>query len=128
VNGKGSILLETLLTIVILSSGLTLIIQAMASSLRGMAYVADSATAIMLLENKLFDYLHKEALAGPLSDEGQFGEPYASFRYSVSTQGISSTTDTRLVPLKAEVSWGEGQKIKKLALMTYLMNRSDETP
>ena len=56
-NRRGSILLEALLSVVILSVSMTVIIQSMTSSLRAMEYSANYTMAIVLLENKIIDLI-----------------------------------------------------------------------
>ena len=81
---RGSLLLEVLLSIVILSTSVTVIIQAMTSSLRAMAYSVQYAKIANVLENEMIDLifmnLKGEALgnvSGVMPNEDQ---------YKVSTQ------------------------------------------
>ncbi len=120
---RGSLLVEVILTVVILTGGLTLIIQSMAATVRAMASIEDYSAAIMLLDKRLFQYVTHD-VEGSFRDHGELsylGKPYV---YTIETR---SGPDGRwFTELNAEIAWGPEQK-KKLTLSTYLLHPLNET-
>lgn len=122
-NKKGSLLVEALLTIVIMSVGLTFIIQSFLSSFRASAQVEDYASASVLLENKMNDLMQFGFIAGDTDEEGVFPEPYEKFRYHLKTENIKDVDQEGLLNrISLEVLWSSGKKKRAVALTTYLAN------
>ena len=124
----GSILIEALLTIIILSVGLTVIIQSLTSSLRTLGLVANYSTAILLGENKIFDFIQKGFIKASFKEEKNFSEGSAAYRYQLDVHKIpqAPATDKKNEVVLA-VSWGAGSKEKSIALTTYLFDESHES-
>ncbi len=123
-NIKGSLLLEALLAVVILSVSLTLIIQSMTSSLRASVYGADYTLAIILLENKMFELLNKGL---PSSSERETIEvPFSSnsYHFSADARPLSSP-GSKIKEVDAALTWNSGKRKNNISLTTYLFDRTD---
>jgi len=126
INKTGSLLVEALLAVVILSVCLTVIIQSLTTSLRATIYSEDYSKMIVLLENKLVDLIAKEGIADGYSEEGSFDDE-GRYRFSV------ETTDTALDQLKDPLNqvevkaiWGEGSKTKNISVVIYLAKEKED--
>lgn len=118
-NQKGSLLVEVLLAIVILSTVLTVIIQAMISSLRANDYASGYTKAGFLLENKMFDLIRKGTISSGASDEGSFPEPDNQYRYAFKVSSPDEQAND-IFRVELKVNWESGKKKNSLALETYL--------
>ena len=122
-NKKGSFLIEALLTIVIMSIGLTFIIQSFLSSFRASAQVADYAIATILLENKISNLSQIGLIADNLDEEDIFLKPFDDFRYHLKTKNINDEGKSGFLNLvDLEIVWFSGKKKHSTALTTYLSN------
>jgi len=88
-NSNGSVLIEAILSVVILSTGLTLIVRSMATAVKGEQRMAEYATAIVLADNVMFEVLRKGKTDALLSQSAEFEEPFARFRYELNTSALS---------------------------------------
>ncbi|MCK5580303.1 MAG: hypothetical protein KAJ18_03430 [Candidatus Omnitrophica bacterium] len=118
-NRNGSLLIEALLAIVIMSVSLTVIIQSMTSSLRATVYSLDYSKAAFLAENKMFDILCVSDEGGAGTREGSFKEPFEKYRYRISSKELPDTQNDSLREVNLDVSWGIGKKTRELSLKTY---------
>ena len=123
-NRKGSLLVEVLLSVVILSVSITVIIQAMTVSLRSMVYSADYTTAMIVLENKMVSVIDK-----PLADENAAQalnlEPPSSWRYSIDLHPAADrNSSSQLEEVNSKVEWDKKGKHHKLSLATYQLQPS----
>ena len=124
---KGSILVEVLLTVVILSVGLTAIIQAMNTSVRGVYHTTGYTTAVLLAENTMFAHLSKGFVRAGFQETKNFAPPYSAYRYYLQAR---NAPDEGSAGKKNEVTltvlWGRENKEKKLNLVTYLFDESEK--
>jgi len=122
---KGSLLLEALLSIVILSTSLTVIIQAMTSSLRATVYSAEYTRALVLLEDQFFGYFLEGHVEDAIQEKLPFPYPNQKFSYTLDTQNLESYPNNHLNEMRFGVSWKSGQKDNKIVLTTFLMRSGD---
>lgn len=120
---RGSILTEAVLTVVILSIGLTLIIQSMASALRAMAAAEDYSAAVMMLESQMFPYT--AGLTAASTQEGKERFLQKDFTFKISSSPADGFGED-LRQLHAQISWGRQGRARTLKLSTYLWGSSDE--
>ena len=140
--------METLLSIIIAAVSLTVIIQSLTSSLRALSYIKDFTTAVILVDNKMFDLINKSFIQKDLNEEGSFPFPYDKFRYKVQAQdgnlhqvivkkttqkNVRVTTEATaedhtnlLNKVKLTIQWPVGQKERSLSVETYLLSFSEE--
>ena len=124
-NKKGSFLIESLLTIVIMSVGLTFIIQSFLSSFRASAQVADYAIATILLENKMNSLLQMGSIEDNLDEEDTFFKPFEYFRYHLKTKNMSNEGKPGFLNrTDLEIVWLSGKRKHSTVLTTYLPNLS----
>lgn len=120
-NKRGSLLVEALLTISILSIGLTVIIRSLVSSLRATAYSADYSLAVILLENEMSDLRQKGFIKDSVDMEDIFPEPYEKFFYRLETKKAAGEfTSGSLNEVKLTVFWRSGPKERSISAVTYL--------
>ena len=116
---RGSLLIEALLAVVILSVSITLIIQAMISSARAMDYSADYAAAAALLEYKMQELI----VAGSTAtnhEEGPMDDFDGKYRYKITSE--DSTDDASQVKVvDVAVEWQSGHKENSISLTSFLL-------
>lgn len=122
---KGALLLEVLLSVVILSAGLTVMIQAMTSGLRSQVYSTDYTTAVILLENEMFELLIKGAAAPDSFREGTFPAPHEKYRYRIDARDSTVPGREAMSEIAGRVSWASGKRNNEVTLETLLWT---ETP
>ncbi|HOW35223.1 MAG TPA: hypothetical protein PL155_02250 [Candidatus Omnitrophota bacterium] len=119
---KGSLLVEALLTISILSIGLTVVIRSLVSSLKATAYSADYSMAVILLGNEMSDLRQKGFIKDSIDIEDIFPEPYEKFFYRLETKKVvSESTSGLLNEVKLTVFWRSGPKERSISAVTYLL-------
>ncbi len=123
----GSILLEVLLSVAILSISITLIIQSMMTSLRATVASNEYTTALSLLENKMSDLIAKGTIAAGLSQEGNLPAPYQQYQYSLKTQKLDDRNQKNINKVHLQISWLSGQNKRKIVLETYLLALTEQT-
>lgn len=123
---KGSLLLEALLTVVILSTSLTFIIQGLTASQRAVVYSTDYIMAGMLLENKLFELIQNGSIAAYLSQEEGFPAPYERFQYFLETRPWQGEDSQNLNEVILTVSWQKGKKKSQIEIHSCLFNLQEE--
>ena len=146
---KGSLLLEALLSVVILSVSLTVIIQSLTTSLRAVTYSSDYTTALFLIDNKMFDLIRKGFIEKDLNEEGQFPQPFDKFQYTVKAEGgqvhktmmgkktkknVTITTgeiaegETNIInKVNLTIQWGSDKRKNSISVDTYLLSLADES-
>ena len=128
---QGSLLLEALLVIVILSVGLTFIIQSLSSSLRALSFSKSYAQAAFLIDHKLSEILLKKSTVSNFQESGNFESPFNEFRYQVSTAPVNLLADesnpNTLNQVNLTVSWQSGKNTREVsALLCLLKSSADE--
>ncbi len=127
-NQQGSFLIEVLISVMILSVGLTSVIRSYMTSLKALVYAQEYTIAAFLLENKLTRFVQQGFVDVNLNQRGSFDPPYENFLYRVIAKKVEGREgmDT-LGQLTIEVSWESGAKERSLSASTYLYKLSDET-
>ena len=123
INQKGSLLLESLLSIVIVSVSLVVITQSLLSSLRAIKKSSAYLVAMTAMENKMdaliYQCLRRQPLKEIVSSPSE--EPY---QYSLEEQTID--TDEKNTAILKEVklmsSWGESREDNQISLKIYLLD------
>ena len=121
---RGFFLVEVLLSVVILSVSLTLIIQSMTSALRSSVFAEDHATALILLENKMFDLLEKGFVETDLKKQEQIPRPYDRYWYFLDVKPAGGTNERRLNEVDAGLTWKSGKRQNSVAFQMYLPGAS----
>lgn len=125
-NNKGSLLMEALLSVVILSVSITFIIQSMVNSLRVMNYGADYTQALILAENKMFDYVSKEGLSSGFYEEDEIESFQKKFSYKIETKDLQDERDDNTNDLSMSILWSNRGKERSLVLQTYAFKLQEE--
>ncbi len=126
-NKRGSLLIESLLSTVILSVSLTLIIQSLTSSLRSVVYSAEYTNAVMLLENKMFEIVKQGFIQKDLRQEEQLPEPNERYKISLETgNAASGNIPSSMNEVKLSIAWNSGRRTNNISLVTYLFDLSNE--
>lgn len=118
---KGSVLIEALLSVVILSVSITFIIQSMMASLRATMYVGDYTTAIFLMENKMTELLQKKYTQAPLTETGTVSDQLKDYQYSVKAESIDASEEHGVDDVQVEMFWQSGKKENRITVNTYVL-------
>ncbi len=120
---KGAVIIEVLLAITIMSVGLTFIIQSFVSSLRANIYTSGYSTAIILLENKMYEYRQSNVIKEDIKEEGIFEKPYDKFRYRIESKKITEEGSRKdLNEMTLRVSWSSGKRENNVSVTTYIFS------
>ncbi len=112
----GFMLIETLLAVVILAVGLTLVVRSFGISDSALGTSADYTKAMGLLEERLWELEVKGSIApGVLT--GEFSEEDGKFRWQVDA---SELEDLDLCETQVTVSWKRRGKTQTVSIVTYL--------
>jgi hypothetical protein len=119
---RGTILLEVILAMLILSVGLTAIIQAMAAALRAKTFCSDYIQAVFLADDKMFPNLTRKTSGLPIREEGKFPEDEGKYAYTLTsrTADMSKIDTPNLNEVTLKVSWASGFTTKEIDLVTYV--------
>ena len=120
---RGSLLVEALLSVGILSTALTLMIQSMTASLRAIQYGAGYTTALILLDNQMCELSRKGATASGLRETEELtgaGDPLIVYRYSLQTASLDDAANQGITQADATVAWRSGKKDNVIGLTTFL--------
>jgi prepilin-type N-terminal cleavage/methylation domain-containing protein len=112
----GFSLVETLLAVVILAVGLTLVLRSFGSSLDALGNSADYTTGLALVEEKLWA-LEANGSIVPGTYAGEFPEQERSFRWEVKA---SEPTAMGLCETQVTVSWDRKGRPRAISVVTYL--------
>ena len=126
---RGSLLVEVLLSVVILSTALTLMIQSMTASLRAIQYGAGYTTALILLDNQMCELLRKGAIQAGLRETKELakaGDSLITYRYSLQTASLDDAAGKGINQVDATVAWRSGKKDNAIGLTTLLFAASNE--
>ena len=125
-SSRGSLLLEALLVIVILSIGLTFIIQSLSSSLRALAYSRSFDQAAFLIDNKFSEILLKNHLGQNVEDSGAFDSPFENFHFKTTTASVSLQSDAAasesLRQVNLTLNWPSGKNTQEITSSLLLFN------
>ncbi len=106
---KGSLLLEALLSVVILSVSIALIVQSMTTGLRAAAFSQDATAALIELVN----FMTRLKRPGP---PPALDEPGENTRYSLDFEGAD---ESDLKRLDVSIHWVSGTKKQSIDVSTY---------
>jgi len=122
---KGSLLIEALLSIVIISTSITLIIQAMTASLRSMVFSTEYTEAVLMLDNEMFRIISKGQVSSGVSDE-YVDDSEEKYKYVLESDVwedeilSSDSGNNRLNEAKIVVSWKRGAKENNVSFNAIL--------
>ncbi len=126
---RGSLLVEVLLSVGILSTALTLMIQSMTASLRAIQYGAGYTTALILLDNQMCELSRKGAIQAGLRETKELteaGDSLITYRYSLQTASLDDAAGKGINQVDATVAWRSGKKDNAIGLTTLLFAASNE--
>lgn len=115
------------MSVVILSTCITLIIQSLTSSLRALTYSQDYSQALILAENKMQEFLLKGIVPAGLSESGEFSEPYERYRYSAKAEALTAEDQEGINDLVLTVSWNAGRRKNVVTLETYILAEEEKS-
>jgi type II secretory pathway pseudopilin PulG len=120
------LLVEVLLTIAILATGLTVLVRSILASLQAGKVTSDYVQAQMLLENNLSLFESQAAIKDGLQIEEAFPSPNERFKFFINTQNIKVNSETGpLNSVIASVSWAAQKRNQKISVSTYLKNEEN---
>jgi len=123
---SGIVLLEVLISITILSAGLTLVIRSFISSLRASVNTVDYSTAVILAENKLNEYVQNGLPEDFSGEKNEFESPFEKFSYEIEAEEIDSDAAfDSLNEVTLKVSWQTRRREKSVNLTTYLFGNEE---
>ncbi len=125
---KGSLLLESLLAVSILSIGIAFIVKAMSNSLRAVSTSSSYSDAFILADNQMSIILQKGVIETGINKRANFPYPDDMYHYSLETilsekdmGGISNLEEENKVnQLTYKIMWKTGKKENSLELNTYV--------
>lgn len=117
---RGSMLLEALLSVMILSVSMTLVIRSMSQSARAAAYSAEYFRSLFLLENQMADIVGSPQEYAGAVKSGRLPYPYEDYRYQASAAPVAGAGLENLKELTFDLSWSRGERFNNLKLITYL--------
>jgi len=119
IDRGGSILLEALLAVSIISISLVLIIQAYGTTLKASFLTVDYSRAILLAENYFAQMLFMKEVVEPKSaDEQEFFEGFA-LTVEENKPDINPVGELNQVML--HLTWKTGQKTRDLSFETFFL-------
>lgn len=119
-NKSGSLLIEVLLSVVILSTALTLVIQSMTASLRSIQYGAGYTTALILLDNQMCEWLRKETIRSGTREIKDLAESGTMYRYTAQAEPLDPAVDQGIERVEAAIEWRSGKKDNQIFVTTFL--------
>ena len=123
---RGSLLLEALLVIVILSVGLTFIIQSLSSSLRALAYSKNYDQAAFLIDNKFSEILLNTNNIEDFKKDGTFDPPFENFHFKTTIAPVSwqspVANSESFHQVKLTLNWPSGKHLQEISSSLYLFN------
>lgn len=124
-ESKAFLLIEVLLTIAILATGLVLLVRSLLSSLQAAKLSADYIQAEMLLENNLSLWEIQGTIADNLNIEEDFATPNDKFKFKLKTENIMIDGKTGFLnKVGASVIWNAQKAGKNVSLTTFLKNET----
>jgi Tfp pilus assembly protein PilV len=115
-GGGGFSLVETLLAVLLLAVGITIVLRSFGSSLDALAHSAEYTTGLALVEEKLWDLEAKGSIA-PGSYTGQFPDEARRFRWEVKAAEVK---EVGLCETQVTVSWDRRGRSRAISVVTYL--------
>jgi hypothetical protein len=112
----GFLLLESLLVVVLLAVGLTVVLRSFGSSLNALGTSADYTKALLLLEERLWELEAKGSIA-PGTFTGGFPEDGGNFRWEVRA---SDQPSIGLCETQVTVRWERRGRPRSVSVVTYV--------
>jgi prepilin-type N-terminal cleavage/methylation domain-containing protein len=113
----GFSLVETLLAVLILAVGVTVVLRSFGSSLEGLGTSADYTRGLALVEARLWE-LEASGSIVPGTSSGPFTqEEDRRFRWQVQASDLG---DTGLCETRVTVSWAQRGRPRDVSVVTYL--------
>jgi hypothetical protein len=114
-----------MLTVIILSVGLTLILRSFSTSLNATKSAQHYTTASLLIEDKMWELENKGVIDADLDEEGQFPEPYQKFNWHLTTKDKQIQSQAgKINEVKLVIFWQEGKRKGSTSVTTYLANKT----
>lgn len=124
-NNKGFLLVEVLVTVVILSVGLTLIARSLMTGINSLEVIKQYTTGYSLLEDKLWYLENKYFIDAGLKLEEKLSQPYQDFKYTLETENIKDESGKGLLnKVLVSVNWPTKNNRREIAIVTYLLNKT----
>ena len=121
-KNRGSILMESLLAVVIMSVGITLVIQSLISGLRASQYTSDYTEAVILLENKMIEIVSKGVVESGTREEQDLTLLEHPYHFSLATESLRNQEEGGAInEIHASISWNNGKRKNKIPVETYLL-------
>ena len=115
---KGSLLIEAMLSVMILSVSLSVIIQAMTSSYRALQYSGQYLLSLNVIENELFTLLMKRTSPQQLEEKRE--EEFFGRIYTITLGASDEDESDSLTRIKIKTEWNSGRKKNNIFYDTYL--------
>ncbi len=120
-NNRGFLMLEVMLSVLIIGSGVVFVIQSYSTSLRGTDISLALIKGCFFLEDKLFELDYK-GFRGGISDASASdiveGEPY--YRWVVQSSPLEDKTNIKISRVDLNVYYKKGSQEKVLSIETFL--------
>jgi len=117
-DAKGSVLLEALLSVIILSVCVTMIIQSMFVSIRALDYSSDYTMALIFADNKMNYLRYQKSNKHEQIGLNKFDKKY---NYLVETKKLGRFDTIDIVTMN--LSWSSGKKVNRVLFQTYLLDK-----
>ncbi|MDA8155308.1 MAG: prepilin-type N-terminal cleavage/methylation domain-containing protein [Actinomycetota bacterium] len=118
--GRGFTLLEVLVALAVLATGVLMISRLFSHDLRSLSYSADYTSAVAAAQDKMREVLAKNTLAAGSSRIG--GNDSGGYDYEVSVYPVfedkTGSLNCKLLEVDLAVHWQEGGRQKSLTLKT----------
>ena len=112
----GFTLVETLLAVLILAVGVTVVLRSYGSSLDALRNSAEYTRGLALVEARLWELEAKGSIA-PGTSTGRFAEDDQNFRWEVKASDLG---EMGLCETRVTVSWDRRGRPRAVSLVTYL--------
>ena len=124
-DNKGFVLVEVLITVVILSVGLTFITRSMMMSLKALDITEQYTQGYLLLEQKMWEFEQKGFIESDLDVEESFNQPNEEFRYRLVTESVADDESGLLNQVTLSVNWPVKKEKREISLTTFLKNKTE---
>lgn len=113
------------MAVVIMAVSLTLIIQSMTSALRTIQYSGDFTTALLILENKMFELLYRGDIEAGKEESGSILTGGRTYTFNLTTRFLTDSIHQGLNDVEVSLLWNSGKRKNKILLETYLFNPAE---
>ncbi|MCA9400308.1 MAG: hypothetical protein KC713_01675 [Candidatus Omnitrophica bacterium] len=120
---SGSILLETLLSVVILSTSLTVIIQSLMSSARSIKAGHEYSQALLVLENEMADTIRRIQFQEDMVRTKKINEGEMKFAVEREEGFYASLESEQLNQHDLTLEWKTGKRNNRIMLSTLIFEK-----